>query len=153
MRRGEKEITNRAEIDAIIRGAQVCRLAMSDGDQPYVVPLNFGYDGSALYFHCALEGRKIDVLRRNARVCVEFDEPEELVRGEEACQWGMRYRSVIVFGTAYLLEDITARRDALRILMAQYTDRSFSFPDQMVERTAVIKVAIELVTGKQSPRS
>ena len=152
MRRDEKEITSRAEIDAIIRDAQVCRLAMSDGGRPYVVPLNFGYDGAALYFHCAQEGRKIDVLRHNNRVCVEFDEAEGLIKGQEACEWGMRYRSVIAFGKAYLVDDIEARRDALQLLMAHYSDRRFSFPDAVVQRTAVIRVVIESVTGKQSPR-
>lgn len=152
MRRGEKEIKHRAEIDSIIRDAHVCRLGMSDGSQPYVVPLNFGYDGTALYFHCAHEGRKIDILRRNNRVCVEFDQPEGLIRGAEACDWGMRYRSVIVTGTARLLDDIQERREALQVLMAQYSDRRFSFSDDMLKRTAVIKVVIESVSGKQSPR-
>lgn len=83
---------------------------------------------------------------------MEFDEAEGLIKGQEACEWGMRYRSVIAFGTAYLVDDIGARRDALQLLMAHYSDRRFSFPDAVVQRTAIIKVVIESVTGKQSPR-
>ena len=72
MRRQEREISDRAAIDAIIRACQVCRLGMVDGDLPYIVPMSFGYDGRALYFHCATQGRKLDVLRRRPRVCFEF---------------------------------------------------------------------------------
>lgn len=57
MRRSEREIKDRKVIDDMIRRSRVCRLAMCDEDRPYVVPLNFGYDGSFLYFHAAQEGR------------------------------------------------------------------------------------------------
>jgi len=64
MRRREKQITDRSQIEAIIARSQVCRLALSDGGQPYIVPLCFGYRRSRLYFHSAAAGRKIDILRR-----------------------------------------------------------------------------------------
>jgi len=73
MRRTEKEIENRAEIDSIIRRNQVCRVGLSEQGSPYVVPLCFGYDGESLYFHCAREGRKLDILRQNDKVCLETD--------------------------------------------------------------------------------
>jgi hypothetical protein len=103
MRRTEKEI-GRAEIDSIIRRSQVCRLGLSDQGAPYVVPLCFGYDGQALYFHCAKEGRKLDILRRNERVCFEFDIVEGMVETEQACGWTIRYQSVIGFGRASVVE-------------------------------------------------
>jgi nitroimidazol reductase NimA-like FMN-containing flavoprotein (pyridoxamine 5'-phosphate oxidase superfamily) len=68
MRRSEREIKDRAVIDAIIRQCLVCRLGLSDGEEPYIVPLCFGYDGEALYVHSASDGRKIDILRKNSRV-------------------------------------------------------------------------------------
>ncbi|NMC96524.1 MAG: pyridoxamine 5'-phosphate oxidase family protein, partial [Deltaproteobacteria bacterium] len=73
MRKKERAIKDRKDIDGIIRRCRVCRLAMSDDDQPYIIPLNFGYDGFCLYFHAAPEGRKIDILKRNNRVGFEFD--------------------------------------------------------------------------------
>ena len=152
MKRGEKEIKDRAEIDSIIRRSQVCRIGLSDQGQPYVVPLCFGYDGKALYFHCAKEGRKLDVLRRNNRVCFEFDIVEGMVEADQGCDWGIRYQSVIGFGTAQLVEDVTQKKAALALLMAQYSRRSFVFTLETLPRTAVVKIEIESLTGKQSKR-
>jgi nitroimidazol reductase NimA-like FMN-containing flavoprotein (pyridoxamine 5'-phosphate oxidase superfamily) len=150
MRRDEKEIKDRAEIDSIIRRSQVCRLGLSDNGQPYVVPLCFGYDGKVLYFHCAKEGRKLDILRRNDRVCFEFDVVAGLVEADQACNWGIRYQSVIGFGTAQVIEDVAQKRTALICLMAQYSRQAFVFPPDMLTRAAVVKIEIESLTGKQS---
>ena len=152
MRRREKEIRDRALIDSIIHRSKVCRLGLSDQGQPYVVPLCFGYDGKALYFHCATEGRKLDALRQNDRVCFEFDIVEDIVEAGQACSWGIRYQSVIGFGRAHEIEDLPAKETALTYIMAQYSERTFSFPPEIVKRTTVIKVEIESVTGKQSKR-
>jgi len=149
MRRSEKEITDRAEIDAVIRSCKACRLGLSDDGQPYIVPLSFGYDGEALYFHSATEGRKLDILRKNNRVCVEFDVLEGLEKAREACAWGIRYRSVIGEGSATILEDLEEKKKAFAILMAQYSDKDYSFPDETVARTAVVKITFDSLTGKQ----
>ncbi len=152
MRRHEKEITERAEIDAVIRRSTTCRLGMSDGDQPYVVPLCFGYDGNALYFHCAQEGRKLDVLRKNPRVCVEFDNAGDVTEAGPACAWSIEFQSVIAFGTAELVEDPEEKRKGLALLIAQYSSsgKEFAFPEAIANHTAVIKVVIDEITGKQS---
>ena len=150
MRRKDKQITDEAAIGSIVRRARVCRLAVSDDGQPYVVPLCFGYKDGALYFHSAGEGRKIDILRRNSRVCVEFDIDTELVTNEQACQCTMRYRSVIAFGKASFVEDVESKREALDILMSQYSDRSWAYSDEAVGKVAIIRVDIESMTGKQS---
>lgn len=150
MRRQEREISDRAAIDAIIRACQVCRLGMVDGDLPYIVPMSFGYDGRALYFHCATQGRKLDVLRRRPRVCFEFDCLDAMVEAEQACGWSCRYRSVMGTGLASIIADPEGKRRALSALMAQYSERSFSFPDAALARTAAIEVVIESITGKRA---
>jgi nitroimidazol reductase NimA-like FMN-containing flavoprotein (pyridoxamine 5'-phosphate oxidase superfamily) len=152
MRRTEKAIEDRAEIDAIIRSSQVGRLGLSDQGTPYVVPLCFGYDGQALYFHCAREGRKLDILRQNDKVCFEFDLVEGLVKAEQACDWGMRYRSVIGFGRACLVEDAAGKAQALALIMAQYSNQAFSFPPEAVRRIVIVRIEIQSITGKQSKR-
>lgn len=152
LRRSEREITDRAEIDAVIRKCQVCRLAMVDGDVPYIVPMCFGYDGASFYFHCAPEGRKTEILAGNNRVCFELDAVEGLTDADEACRWGIRYQSVIGYGTARILADPNEKRKALTAVMAQYSGGEHSFPDDAVARTAAIEVRIESVTGKQSAR-
>ena len=152
MRRTEKEITQKAEIDSIIRRSQVCRLGLSDEGQPYVIPLCFGYDGKTLYFHCAKEGRKLDILRRNNKVCFEFDIVEGMAEAGQGCDWDIRYQSVIGSGTAHLVEDVAEKQAALTIIMAQYSRRSFAFPQDTLARTAIVKIEIESMTGKQSKR-
>ena len=152
MRRTEKEVGNRVEIDAIIRRSQVCRLGVSDQGSPYVIPLCFGYDGQVLYFHCAREGRKLDIIRQNDRVCVEFDVVEGLAAAEQGCNWGMRYQSVIGFGRAEIVDDAADKEQALMLIMAQYSKRVFSFPPEAVKRTTIVRVRIERLTGKQSQR-
>ena len=150
MRRSDRAINERAAIDDVIHRSLVCRLGLVDDGQPYVVPLCFGYDGDALYFHSAPEGRKIDILRNNSRVCVEFDVDGETVENQDACLWGFRYRSVVAFGTASLLEDAADKRAALDIIMSHYSDRAFTYPDPALAITVVVRVDIETITGKQS---
>jgi nitroimidazol reductase NimA-like FMN-containing flavoprotein (pyridoxamine 5'-phosphate oxidase superfamily) len=150
MRRTEKEIKDRAEIDAIIRSSQVVRIGLSDDGQPYIVPICFGYDGEALYVHCAKEGRKLDIIRKNNKVCFEFDIALGIIEAEQACGWGMKYKSVMGTGTAQIITDVNGIQHALKLLMAQYSDRTFTFPNEMLDRTAVVKIEIESITGKQA---
>lgn len=152
MRRQEREITDRAMMDDIVRRAQVCRLGLVDGAVPYIVPLSFGYDGQALYFHAATEGRKLDLIRRHPRVCFEVDILEGLTEAAEACHWGVSYQSVMGTGTAHIVEDAEGKRRALEALMAHYSPGRYTFPDAALARTVAIRVTIESMTGKQSAR-
>lgn len=149
MRRKEKEIQDMALIEEVIKQSRVCRLAMVDGDKPYVIPMSFGYDGSHIYFHSALAGRKIEVLKKNPQVCFEFDEVTKLVKNKDACEWGMAFKSVIGEGEAVFVEDITQKAHGLSVIMAQYSNRSFEFPKESMDKTALIKVSITRITGKQ----
>lgn len=65
MRRKDKEIADPRKIEAVLNQAQIIHLAMLDGDRPYIIPLNFGYADNAIYFHCAREGKKIDLIKLN----------------------------------------------------------------------------------------
>jgi nitroimidazol reductase NimA-like FMN-containing flavoprotein (pyridoxamine 5'-phosphate oxidase superfamily) len=151
MRRKEKEITTKAEIESIIRQSLVCRLALSDEGSAYIVPLCFGYQDNTLYFHSAKEGKKIEILKRNNAVCFEFDIGAKLERkGKTACDWGMKYRSVIGFGRAVIIEDPEGKRKALEIIIAQYAAGAYDFSDTALKGTTVIKVEISSMTGKQS---
>ena len=150
MRRTDKEIRDRRQIESILEHAEVCRLAFSDDGQAYIVPLNFGYRDGALYFHSAPCGRKIDIIQRNSRVCFEIDLDVEIVPGEKPCAWSTRYRSVIGFGTASIIEDPSEKRDALAIIGEHYSHRPFDMSDSEIEDVAVIKVGIEDMTGKSS---
>ena len=150
MRRKDKAIVELAEIEEILRKALVCRLGLTDGNRPYIVPLSFGFINNNLYFHSAPEGKKIEMLRKNSKVCFEFDLDHQLVANEEACKWGIKYRSVIGFGKASIVEDIREKREGLNAILKHYSGRTFDYPEAAVNGTLVIKVEIESVTGKKS---
>ena len=132
MRRKEKEIIDKSEIESIIRKSMVCRLGLADNGRPYVVPLCFGYDNGALFFHSAKEGRKIEILKKNNQVCFEFDIAPEIKTGKTACAWGMKYQSVIGFGKTLFVEDPDERRKALDVIMRQYADGDFGYTKKIV---------------------
>ncbi len=150
MRRKEKEITEQSEIEAIIRKSIVCRLGLSDGNVPYIIPLSFGYQDGNIYFHSALKGNKIDILRKNQNVCFEFDADVEVKESENPCDWGVKFQSVIGFGKALFIEDMEEKRKALNIIMRQYSEGSFNFSDNRINGVAVIRVDIKSMTGKRS---
>jgi nitroimidazol reductase NimA-like FMN-containing flavoprotein (pyridoxamine 5'-phosphate oxidase superfamily) len=151
MRRSDREIKERSVIDSILDKAQVCRLGMSVGDSPYIVPMNFGYDGDALYLHSATEGKKIDMLRRNPKVCFEIDTESQVVPSEQPCDWGMKYCSVIGFGSAVFVKDMEHKKRALDIIMAKYSgQQGFEYPEQMLNNVSVIRVDITEITGKKA---
>ena len=150
MRRNDKEIHDRDAVEAIIRDSLVCRLALSDENRPYVVPLCFGYRDNALYFHSSPEGKKIEILRKNGNVCFEFDIDQEVVQDEKPCKWTMNYRSVIGFGKGSLVENLEEKKKGLDVIMQQYSSKSFEYLQPEIENTFIIKVEIESMTGKES---
>ena len=150
MRRKDREITDIALIEDVIRNSLVCRLGMSRNDQPYVVPLCFAYNDNTLYFHSSPEGKKIEILRKNGNVCFEFDIDQKVVQDDKPCKWTMNYRSVIGFGQASVVEDLEEKRKGLDAIMQHYAGRSFEYVEPAIENTVIIKVEVESMTGKKS---
>ncbi len=150
MRRKEKEIKDTAEIEQILSKAFVCRLGLCDNGRPYVVPLCFGYEDNALYFHCAAEGKKLDILRENDNVCFEVDIDCQVIKAEQACRFDFRYKSVIGFGRAQLIEDPELKRRGLDVIMQRFSKGPFEYPQENLKKTMVVKVEIESMTGKKS---
>jgi nitroimidazol reductase NimA-like FMN-containing flavoprotein (pyridoxamine 5'-phosphate oxidase superfamily) len=151
MRRGEKEITDPAELRRILDDAKVCRLAMSDAGRPYVVPLTFALDGDDLVLHSAGAGRKIEVLRRNPAVCFEVEEGVEVAPAATACGFSMRFRTVIGEGEAEFVEDRGERARLLALVAARYGAPAGPFPASELERTCVLRVRVRRLTGKRAP--
>ena len=148
MHRNEREITDRKEIDDIIRSCRVCHLAMCVDGQPYIIPLNFGYDGRFLYFHTAPEGRKINIIKGNNRVSFEFDILHDIVTAEQACKWGAKYESVMGSGTAEIVDDLEAKKEALEWIMRQYGNGAWDFKEEILKKTLVLRVRILEISGK-----
>ena len=151
MRRHDKEITSRREIDAIIRSALVCRIALANGNEPYVVPVSFGYDGEALFIHTAKSGRKIEFIEANNRVCFELEDNVSLqVDDGDACKWTFAFESVIGYGTITELETAGERARGLNQIMLHYSGREWEIDEAAIATTRVWRIDIESVTGKRS---
>ena len=155
MRRSEKQIRDRATVEEMLRRAPVCRIGLnSAAGYPYVVPVHFVYAEGSIYLHSAHNGRKIEMMRQNPRVCVEIDELLGLKRAERACDFGSRFRSLIAFGRARTVEDKAAKSRALGLLMEKYAGkkhsrRGFDFSPQELEGVSIIEIRIEEMTGKE----
>lgn len=151
MRRHDKEIGSRDEINAVIRSADVCRIAFARDNEPYLVPVSFGFDGESIFFHTAPKGRKIDFMERNNRVCFEFETDVGLVESEdEACEWTFTFESVIGSGTVSELESSEEKAHALNQIMHHYSGREWNIPDHRTATVRVWRIDIEEVTGKRS---
>lgn len=152
MRRSDREITDFDEIVSVIERCDVCRLALNDSDYPYIVPLNFGMrieNGKiVLYFHSALEGTKLDLIKRDNRASFEMDCGHKLVTvlGSGSCT--MNYESVIGRGIIEFVSE-NEKYDALKVLMSHYHKEDFPFNENVIPRTAVYKLTVSEVTGKR----
>lgn len=161
MRRKDKEITDKAEIESIIKNAQVCRIAMYDdfAKFPYIVPMNFAYKDGILYFHSAKQGRKIDIINNNPNICFEIDTAHGVIIGEKKlCNWSMAYESVMGFGKAVINDDEQVKISALNLLIQKYSKEnisdieisSYQYPESSLKNTSIIQVKILEMTGKKS---
>ena len=150
LRRADKEIKDKAEIESVLQKANICHLGLCDNGLPYVVPVNYGYADGCLYIHSASEGRKIDLLRKNNLVSFTIYTGDELVRSDKACNWSMKFRSVMGVGRATLIEDRQGKEAALRTIMRHYSEKSTDFDPSRVEKILIIKINIDTMAGKRS---
>lgn len=156
MRRAERQIMGEG-IQAIIDECPVARIAMIDGDTPYIVPMNFGYfmqaDQLTLYFHCANEGRKIDILRKNGRVCFEMDCGHRLIEGPAACSYSFAFSSVIGEGEISFVTSTPEKFTAMEMIMLHQTRRAgFAIPEDAIARVTILKLVSNSFTAKQANR-
>lgn len=150
MRRNDKEITEQKLLDDIMKKAQVCRLAVSFENMPYIIPMSFGYSERVLYFHSAQEGLKLAMLQANPQACFEVEIDTQVVPGEQACNWSMRYQSVVGFGEAQFIQSIEEKREAMKIIMRQYSEEDVSFTDEALLGVTHFKLNVSTMTGKKS---
>jgi uncharacterized protein len=149
MRRKDREITNREEIDAILHAGKVMRIALADNNIPFLVPVFYAYDGEAVYFHSAQAGTKIDILKRNNNVCFEVSIDHGVIADESACDFEAKHRTVIGFGKAFFVDDEAEAIKTLDRIVAKFTDKKVEYPKANLSRTAVVRISIESVKGKK----
>ncbi len=146
-----REIHSTEEMLEIISKSRVCHIGFVDNGMPYVLAFNFGFSNNTVYLHCAKEGQKLNILKNNNNVCVEFDSDHELfARNEEvACSWRMRYKSVVAWGKAELISDFDEKVTALNIFMKNYSDINFTFSEPSVNNVNIIAIKINKMTGRK----
>ncbi|MCU0362220.1 MAG: pyridoxamine 5'-phosphate oxidase family protein [Bacteroidales bacterium] len=153
MRRSDREVRDITEIEDIISKADVCRLAFASGDIPYIVTMNFGYTGGekpVLWFHCAPEGRKLDMMKLNNYVCFAIDTDHKLYGGEKGCDWGMSFRSITGYGRLCLVESENEILMGLDSIMNHYSGESgFTYNSKVLSATRVLRLEIEEMTCKK----
>ena len=153
MRKINRLVSDKNELIEIMGRCDVCRIGFFDGEFPYIVPMNFGFDysdGLTLYFHCAPEGRKLDIIRENNKVCFEMDCSHQLKTGELACQYSMNYECIIGEGEIFIVEDKEEKINGLHLLMKQYgRTADLHYDDKVLSRTVVLKINATDFTGKK----
>ena len=155
MTKRERQITDEAQIRNILDTGKVLHLGLAVDNEPYVVPMNYGYafEGEKLviYLHSAVRGKKLDMIRANPKVFFEIDCDLTPFEGELPCQYGLSYSSVMGKGTARIVEDVEEKKKAMTLLMKTQTGKDFSFEDRLVSIVTVIRVDVSQYTAKHRP--
>lgn len=155
MTRREREVTDINKILEILDKAKVVHLGLVDGDEAYVVPMNYGYtyenDKLTLYLHGARRGKKIDLMKQHPKVFFEMDCDIVPFEGEVACKYGITYSSIMGKGRAEILENPEEKMQALTYLMKTQTGKDFEFNEKLVSVVAVIRIDVTEFTAKHRP--
>ena len=155
MTKRERQITDEGQITAILDEAKVLHLGLAVDNEPYVVPMNYGYTREngklVLYLHSALRGKKLDMIRENPRVFFEMCCDVVPFEGKVPCQYGLVYSSVMGRGIARIVEDVGEKKQAMTALMKTQTGKDFAFEDKLVSIVAVIRVDLAEYTAKHRP--
>ena len=158
MRRIDRAVTDNQQITSIIEQAKVVHIGMIDNDRPYVVPMQYGFvfaDGTlTLYVHCAKEGRKLDILKKNPRVFIELETNVAIVSGGDVpCKYGSEYASVMGDGTAVIVEDVAEKISGLQLMMKTQSGRDFEITEQMTASVTVLRIDVPCVTAKRRAKA
>ncbi len=153
--RREREITDLEQIIKILEKENIIHIGLVDGNEPYVVPMNYGFtmeDGKlTLYLHGATEGKKLDLMRANPKIFFSIESDITAFSGSVACQYGTSYSSIMGKGIAEILENPQDKINGLSLFMKSQTGLDFEFNERMVSAVAVIKIDVSEYTAKHRP--
>lgn len=147
MRRRDREIIELSKMLEIMEKCDCCRVGFVDGNEAYIVPLNFGFEesdrGIVLYFHSAKEGRKINLLNEVKTATFEMDSKHELVEGKIACDFSYLYQCIMGKGKVELVTDNDEKVHGLTKIMSHYSKvPKWEFKQEHVDRVAVFKITV-----------
>lgn len=142
-------LPNNAECERILTSSFSGVLVMSRDDEPYAVPLNHAYVDGELYFHCALQGRKLDMIRANSRVCYTvnhyFGDPADFKDGVR-CHGD--WESVIAYGSARVVDDPQELRSAFKTYMRYYSPMQVDISKELFAKTRAIIMTVTSMTAR-----
>ncbi len=147
MRRKGQELTLEECTTVLERGTSGVLAVLGDGGYPYAVPLSYAYEDGRLWFHCALDGHKLDAIRREEKASFCIIDQDQVVPEE----YTTYFRSVIAFGRVRILEG-GEKRAALEVLAAKYSPTQVEGRREEIERffthLCMLELVIEHMTGK-----
>jgi nitroimidazol reductase NimA-like FMN-containing flavoprotein (pyridoxamine 5'-phosphate oxidase superfamily) len=130
----------------------VCHVGFSVDGQPFVIPTNYGRTGDVLYLHGSAASRMLRTLSGGVPVCVTVTHVDGLVLARSAFHHSVNYRSVVILGTARLVEDPAEKMEALRIftehVMKGRWDDVRQPTEQELKATTVLALPLEEVSAK-----
>lgn len=148
MRRFKQQLPA-VEAERILRNSKYCVMAVSGDDGfPYAVPVNYVYDGTAIFIHSAAQGHKIDALKRNPKCSLCIVDKDDVIPEEfTSC-----FRSVIVFGKAHFVETTDEKIAALRLLGDKYSPGIDPEAEiaRFIKTVCIVRIDIKNVTGKEA---
>lgn len=153
MRRKDREIIEKKQIEEFIEKEQIIRVGFYDEGDVYIVPVNYGYiynnSKYTFFFHGAKAGRKYELTKSEPKVGFEIDGKYELTGGDVACEYSCKFQSIIGTGKLTLIEDKSEKVIGLNAIMRQTTGRNnWDYDDAMLEEVAVFKLEVEKLSCK-----
>jgi len=109
-----------------------------------------GINNNALYIHCAKDGKKIDLIQKNNKVCFEIEDAYKVIESDVSCEWTTKYSSLIGNGKIEIINDFAEKESGLDVIMQQHGKRDNSYHKKLVDRVFILKLNIKSVNGKQS---
>ena len=152
----EKASYDRETVHAVLDAGLVAHVALVQDGEPVVVPMLYGRDGETLYLHGARKARVIRLLEKSGKACVNVTLLDGLVFARSTFNSSMNYRSVTVFGPARIVEDMDAKKKALRTIvdsvMPGRREELRLSTERELKMTGVIAVDIEAASAKTSDK-
>lgn len=149
MRKKDRQ-TTLAEAWQIFDESPYVSVAMMDGEYPYTIMVNAARCGEVLYFHCALEGKKLECIRKQPKVCVSAVSKHTVLSKKQT----VAYASCIIKADATIVENVEEKRKALHAICERYT------PDHMeciqniqesgIRQTGIVRLDVIEISGKQN---
>ncbi|MFK5857631.1 MAG: pyridoxamine 5'-phosphate oxidase family protein [Bacteroidota bacterium] len=141
----------KSHVNLVLNNAQYCHISMAKNNEPYMVTVNYGYDDEFIYFHSGQKGKKAEIITTNPSICFELNYGAEIITNKQSCNWGTKYRSIIGFGKAQLLETVDDKTKALIAIMRKYSgNNDHEFNEHVLAHTNVYRISLDNVNAKNN---